>query len=307
MSTTISHDTSSRVSREEVSAEVALIAERLRAADHLLLPLDQELELLEQLQDFEFGRFLLRNKGLNGYWTSYVFGYADGDAVESSLEKWLLTSSLLPGIRERFGRFKVEVAKYVRDDAVFASVPCGLMGDLLQQDYSGVDGVRLIGVDIDPESVRLAEAEAIRRGLVDRCQFLLRDAWTLGLDGDVDLLVSNGLNMYEPERERLVQLYRGFGRALRPGGRLLISFIPAPPPLPWLDASGAEVWAKFGMGEADLRQDLAIFGDILGGAKYMNFTSEDELRAQLQEAGLRVDEVSYSEAGVLPIATATRA
>ncbi|MGW7386853.1 SAM-dependent methyltransferase [Streptomyces sp. NPDC054794] len=306
MESALSHHTLSSVAPgEDTTRLAARIEQRLRDAPDLLLPLDETLSLLVQLQEFELGRFLLHNGGLNGYWTSYVFGLRPQNPAATPLERWLLTRSLLPGIRERFGRFQAAIAASVRDGAVLASVPCGLMDDLLQQDYSGMTDVRLIGVDIDPESVDLARKNAAERGLADLCEFQVGDAWELGLDAEVDLLTSNGLNMYEADPERLMELYRGFARALRPGGRLLVSFIPRPPAPPWAEGGQPGSWAKYGIEDADLRRDIAIFGDILQ-PKYLNFTSEEEIRDQLSRAGLTVAAVSYSENGALPIATAIR-
>lgn len=305
MTATLSHHTSSVPLDERTRAAAARAAERLRSAATLVLPLEEELSLLEQLQQFDFGRFLLCNAGLNGYWTSYVFRHRPGDPVATPLERWLLERSLLPGIRERFGRFRREIARYVRDGVTLASVPCGVMDDLCDQDYRSVRDVAVIGADIDPESVALARANAEGRGLSGHCRFLVRDAWDLGLDDEVDLLVSNGLNMYEPDPQRLIELYRNFARALRPGGRLITSFIPAPPAPPWVDPATAPAWERYGIAEADLRRDLAIFGDILP-AKYLNFTSEDEIRDQVAAAGLAVVAVSLSDAGVLPVLTAEK-
>lgn len=306
MGISLSHHTVSNVPPGEATTNLAgRIERRLRAADGLVLPLEEELKLLAELQEFELGRFLLHNDGLNGYWTSYVFRNEPDDPAVTTLERWLLESSLLAGIRERFGRFKTLIAREITNDVVLASVPCGLMDDLLDMDYHATSGAQLIGVDIDTESVDLAAKKAAMLGLIDRCRFLVRDAWQLGLDAEIDLLVSNGLNVYEAERDRLVELYRNFCRALRPGGKLLVSFIPAPPPPPWADSSHAADWAKYGITEADLRRDLAIFGDILR-PKYLHFTSEQELREQLAAAGLIVTEVSYNVGGALPIATAIR-
>lgn len=306
MANSLSHHTASNVPPGEAVANLAAgIERRLREADQLVLPLDEELQLLAGLQEFELGRFLLHNGGLNGYWTSYVFRYRPGDPTTTPLEHWLLNSSLLPGIRERFHRFKALIAQEITSGGTLASVPCGLMDDLLDMDYRDVTGVRLIGVDIDAEAVDLAAKNAAVRGLSERCRFLVRDAWELGLDTEVNLLVSNGLNMYEPDRDRLVELYRNFRRALRPEGRLLISFIPPPPPPPWAGPAHAVGWAKYGIQEADLRRDMAIFGDILQ-PKYLHFTDEQELRAQMAEAGLVVTEMSRNAGGALPIATAVR-
>ncbi|GAA3991707.1 class I SAM-dependent methyltransferase [Streptomyces plumbiresistens] len=305
MDTALSHHTRSAVTPDDTARLAARIEQRLRAADRLLLPLDEELQLLSELQEFDLGRFLLHNEGLNGYWTSYVFGHQPGDPVATELERWMLTRSLLPGIRERFGRFKAAIAPSVTDGAVLASVPCGLMDDLLQQDYRDTTGVRLIGVDIDPESVDLARENAAERGLAELCEFHVGDAWRLDLDAEADLLTSNGLNMYESDPERLVELYRNFARALRPGGRLLVSFIPAPPAPPWAEAGWPGGWAKYGIQDADLLRDMAIFGDILQ-AKYLNFTGEQEIRSQLSRAGLVVTDISRNARGALPIAIAVR-
>lgn len=45
---------------------------RLKASPNLTLPLDEEVKLLHELEQFELGRFLLKSKGLNGYWTAYL-------------------------------------------------------------------------------------------------------------------------------------------------------------------------------------------------------------------------------------------
>lgn len=306
MDSMISHRTGSRIEGETSTAEVvAAIEQRLRQAERLVLPLDETLDLLAQLQEFELGRFLLHNRGLNGYWTSYIFRYSSGDPTSTPLEHWLLNWSLLRGARERFHRFKAEIARHVTDGAVLASVPCGVMDDLLQQDYRGVSGFRLVGVDIDAESLALAKENAAQRGLEEHCDFLLRNAWQLDVEGEFDLVVSNGLNMYESDPDRLVELYRNLGRSLRVGGTLLLSFLTPPPPPPWEAPERAHEWDRYGITEEDLRRELSLFGDIVQ-AKYLNFSSEAEVRAQLEQAGLEVAFVSYSPTGVLPIVSATR-
>lgn len=306
MSTMISHHTGTRVPDGPPTAQLAADIEgRLRQADKLVLPLEQTLDVLAQLQEFELGRFLLHNRGLNGYWTSYVFQYSPGDATSSPMEHWLLNKSLLCGGRERFHRFKAEIAKCVTEEAVLASIPCGAMNDLLQQDYRSVERFTLVGGDIDAESINLARENATKYGVGQHCEFFLRDAWQLDLDSEFDLVVSNGLNMYESDPQRLVALYRNFSRALRPGGQLLLSFLPPPSPPPWEAPDRAGEWDKYGVTEEDLRKELSLFGDILQ-VKYLNFCTEAEVRAQLEEAGLTVKSVMYSSTGVMPIVSAVR-
>ncbi|MBV9030156.1 MAG: class I SAM-dependent methyltransferase [Pseudonocardiales bacterium] len=302
----ISHHTRTRVPDGPSTAQLAAEVEgRLRQADKLVLPLEQTLDLLAQLQEFELGRFLLHNRGLNGYWTSYIFQYSPGDATSSPVEHWLLNNSLLRGGRERFHRFKAQVAECVTEAAVLASIPCGAMDDLVQQDYRSVERFTLVGVDVDAESIELARENAAKHGIVQHCEFLVRDAWQLDLDGELDLVVSNGLNMYESDPRRLAALYRNFSRALRPGGQLLLSFLPPPPPPPWEAPDRAGEWDRYGVTEEDLRNELSLFGDILQ-VRYLNFATEAEVRAQLAEAGLTVRSVTYSSTGVMPIVSAVR-
>ncbi|CAM5695841.1 hypothetical protein SGLAM104S_09137 [Streptomyces glaucescens] len=138
MASTVSHHTGTRItdaaSTERIAAD---IERRLRAADRLVLPLEDTLELLAQLQQFELGRFLLHNRGLNGYWTSYIFRNRPEGPV-TPLEHWLLNNSLLCQARERYHRFRELIAEHITDGATLASVPCGVMDDLLEQDYRDV-------------------------------------------------------------------------------------------------------------------------------------------------------------------------
>ncbi|WP_051823731.1 SAM-dependent methyltransferase [Streptomyces sp. NRRL S-1448] len=305
MNSTISHHTTTKVDDDRRTKEIAAeIEQRLRQADRLVLPLDETLELLAQLTQFELGRFLLHNRGLNGYWTSYIFRN-EPTGPTTPLEHWLLNNSLLCQARERYHRFKEEIAARITDGAALASIPCGVMDDLLQQDYDGVTDFRLVGIDLDEESIGYARKNAAERGLAEHTTFHVRDAWNLGVDGEFDLIVSNGLNMYESDPQRLTDLYRSFHQALRPGGRLLLSFLTPPPPPPWEAPEQAAAWQKYQIAEADLRRELSIVGDIIQ-ATYLNFSSEEEVRGQLAAAGLSVADIRYSPQGVLPIVTAVK-
>lgn len=301
MTNTISHKTTQISDTDATAALVRQIEERLKSADQLMLPLDRTLDLLQQLQQFELGRFLLHNRGLNGYWTAYIFQYAFGKEPETDLERWLLHNSLLVRARERFQRFKLEIGKHLREGVHLASIPCGLMDDLLQLDYGGLERFRLTGVDVDAESVRLAGENARKRGLEAHCRFLEGNAWELAIEDELDVISSNGLNMYEPDPQRLIELYRNFHTALKDGGYLILSFLPPPP----ADQAGTDVWQVFDIPEEDWKIERALFGDIIQ-VNYLNFSTEDETRAQLEAAGFTVERVSYNARGVLPIAIARK-
>jgi len=296
MTQTISHQTTQFNNEGLTNALVQEIEARLKKADQLLLPIDRTLELLHQLKEFELGRFLLHNRGLNGYWTSYVFQHGFGKEPETSLESWLLNKSLLVQARERFHRFKAELAQHVREGVHLASIPSGLMDDLLQLDYHGLRDFRLSAVDVDAQSLDLARQNAKKMGLEAHCQFLQRDAWKLEIQNQFDVISSNGLNMYEPDPQRLIELYRNFHSALRDGGHLIMSFLTPPP----AEDPRSGAWDAYETSPEDLIIERALFGDIIQ-ANYLNFSSEQETRAQLEAAGFTVERVNYSRKGVLPI------
>ena len=301
MTQIISHQTTQFNDEGLTNKVVQNIEERLKKAERLMLPLDRTLELLHQLKEFELGRFLLHNRGLNGYWTSYIFQHAFGKQPETSLESWLLTKSLLIQARERFHRFKVELGQHVREGVHLASIPSGLMDDLLQLDYRGIRDFRLSGIDVDVQSLEFARQNARKRELEAHCQFLQRDAWKLDIRNEFDVISSNGLNMYEPNPQRLIELYRNFHAALREGGSLIMSFLTPPPAGDF--SSGA--WDAYETAPEDLLIERALFGDIIQ-ANYLNFSSEQETRTQLETAGFTVERVNYSRKGVLPIIIARK-
>ena len=155
------------------------------------------LELASKLAEFPLGRFLLQNKGLDGYWTDYVIHKGYGKVPVNELEAFLLYTA--PGMRatqERFAIFQREIQKQIRNGAVLASAPCGVMSDLLSLDFTGIHTIELNGLDVDPRSLELAEQAAVKEGLQDCVSFALKSAWELGENERFDLLTSNGLNIY---------------------------------------------------------------------------------------------------------------
>lgn len=298
----MSHKTHSKLANLTETKIVANeIKTRLRNSKSLILPLERNLELVDQLTEFELGRFLLHNRGLNGYWTSYIFQHPTGKPAEHRLEDWLLNRSLLSRARERYYRYQTLLSELITKAKTLASIPCGVMDDLLDLNYNGHEGVQLIGIDLDPESLHYASEKAKRVGMSEHCQFFQQNAWELKEKNAFDVITSNGLNMYEPDAKRLIALYRKFYEALRPGGTLLLSFLTPPPE----KNAPASDWDKYETPMADLLQEFAIFGDIIQ-ATYLNFTSEDEIRQQITQIGFKVKDINYSSRGVLPILVAVK-
>lgn len=272
--------------------------------------LTEQLEILSELTTFSFGRFLIQNRGLDGYWTDVLLMHPekgrqtnrniDGQPL-GSLESFLLNRAPTAlATQERFGIFRAEIQKRVCDGAILASIPSGLMGDLLTLDYENVSDATLYGVDIDPNSIDQAAKKAIDYGLADHATFFESDAWKLSLPKPVDVLTSNGLNIYEPDENRVVDLYRQFYQNIKPGGTLITSFL-TPPPIP-----GSETeWDLEAINSEDARLQRVLFVDVLGVA-WQAYSSTEKTKQQLKDAGFEDIEVLPGKTGIFPTVIAKR-
>lgn len=260
------------------------------------------LRLRSALGQFELGRFLLDNLGLNGHWTSYVLLHpergrltnlsSDGTPL-SELEAWLLNRCpIILATQERFEIARTLTQQQLQAGMALASLPCGLMDDLLSLDYSDLEEVELTGIDLDPEALREAE---------DRCRalrppvaaaFERRDAWQLDASDRWDLLTSNGLNIYVQDDDRCVELYRHVCQGLRANGIFLISFIT--PPQQWQPNQAS-----------DLEFQRLLFQRVIQ-ARWNCLRDESQSRQQLQAAGFEVVEVHYDSQRMFPTAVARK-
>lgn len=261
--------------------------------DQLKLPLGETLNLLDQLGACELGQFLLRHRGLNGYWTAYLILQGPQRQDISPLEQWIVhRAPVVRATRERFFIFQRLIQERLSPDMSLASIPCGLMDDLLSLDYSMTPNVRLTGIDLDTETLSQAQTHAAARAIPLAVSFLQKNAWYLEVMAAFDLIASNGLNIYEPDDLAVIKLYRQFQRALKPKGVLITSFLTPPPALtkdsPWKNTP-----------PEDLRLQAAIFGDIIG-AKWQVFRTEPQMREHFDQAGLDVKDIIYDSQAMFP-------
>jgi len=265
--------------------------------------LDQRVSAaLAELEKFELGRFLVANRGLNGYWTSYVLLHpdkgretrlsSDGKPL-TELESWILDRCpIFLATQERFRIFRELTQPLIVPGLRAASIPSGLMDDLLTLDYSHAPNVTLTAVDLDPESLERAEQNCRRIGAPVRFERECRDAWDLGASGRWDLVTSNGLNIYVEDDERCVDLYRSVASSLRPGGVFVVSFITPP-----------ETWQPYNA--ADLDQQRFLFRDALA-VKWQCVRSEEQTRQQLHAAGFEIETIRYDAQRMFPAVVARR-
>jgi SAM-dependent methyltransferase len=295
MNTANSNADQNIISHLNKAAEINLAEHkaRLKAAPKHTLPLDQELSLLEQLTQFELGRFLLLNKGLNGYWTSYVILHGPQKQSLSPLEDWLINKApVVRATQERFAIFKSNLQQLLTSGMTIASIPCGLMDDLLGLDYAPYHDINLVGIDLDEGSLALASDNAKKIDPKVNVSLVKKNAWDLGAYEQYDIITSNGLNIYEPDDQKVVALYKEFFKALKTTGVLVTSFLTPPPALspysPWKDFDAAQV----------LKQK-AVFGDILQ-VGWQTFRTEQQTKDQLIQAGFSDIEVIYDTQGMFP-------
>tara|TARA_R110000868_G_scaffold54880_1_gene171077 strand:- start:650 stop:1540 length:891 start_codon:yes stop_codon:yes gene_type:complete len=254
--------------------------------------LDEKIKLLTELSEFELGRFLLTQRGLNGYWTAYVILHGPIFVGLSPLESWILHRAPgIKGTRERFFIFQQQVQKRLLNNMALASIPCGLMDDLLTLDYSELSDITLTGIDLDLSSLNLARKNAIIKS-IDFANFIQEDAWDFEAKDSFDAIVSNGLNIYEPEPKRLLELYTQFYSALRDEGTLITSFVTPPPVI-----SSRSPW-KHVNEEHALMQRL-IFGELMK-VNWQSYQLEEDVVHQLEQVGFRVQEVIYDSQCVFP-------
>ncbi|MCA7013116.1 class I SAM-dependent methyltransferase [Dickeya dadantii] len=265
-------------------ATLDAVRSRIRQAGDLPgATVEEQIAIAEELATFGLGQFLLAHRGLNAYWTHNLVTYPSTTATRSShsdLEK--LIYERLPAVlatRERFGIFRQQLQSRLRNGMVLASVPCGLMGDLLLLDYSHHQDVRLIGADLDLQALEAANSLAKQQHCDERITLLQCDAWSLQLPEPADVLTSNGLNVYEPDDEKVTDLYRAFNQALKPGGTLITSFLTPPPVL-----SAESTWQVTEEEQRLLPLQHLLFSRILE-AKWTAFRTHSQTQRQLEQSG----------------------
>ncbi len=124
------------------------------------------------------------------------------------------------------------------------------------------DAGRVIGVDMTPEMVTKARANA-EKGGYRNVEFRLGEIENLPVaDASVDVIISNCVINLSPNKPRV---FAEAWRALKPGGRLAVSDVVAFAELP-----------------EDIRQDMALFTGCMAGASLIS-----EVEEMLRASGFR--------------------
>jgi hypothetical protein len=263
---------------EDIQETVARLKMRIRQSEDLSgSSLEEQEKLIDQLAEFPLGIFWLQNRGTNGFWTDYMiqhqyagrFSGRDSDGrTLTEFEKFLLDKfPLVVATQQRAVHFRNIIQRHVKEGAVIASLPCGLA---------------------------LAEKLAADHGLTKQVTFYQADAWQQPNPEQFSLLTSNGLNVYEPDDGKVLQLYRHFFQSLVPGGALVTSTI-TPPPV--VDPSSDWEISKIDL-EA-LRLQKILFADILK-FNFASLRSTSQTVFQLEVAGFENIDIIWDECRVFP-------
>lgn len=275
----LTHETADKIALEDIFSECQNISQRLSQDESIDESTKERLlTYLNQLTEFELGRFFIKNQGaLSGHWTYYIIlGFTEASSLHPLEEAIITTAPSVLATRQRFHIFQSLLQKNIQSNAVTCSVPCGVMADFLTLDLpETVENVRFIGIDLDQASLDLAQDMAISKGKKQSCQFFRENAWDLASNhpAEFDLITTNGLNIYEADDDKVTDLYRALRIALKPGGKLIGSALSLPQE--W-DMSKIDVDA--------LNLQRAIFIQILQ-ATWSHFRSVDQTTQQLNTAG----------------------
>lgn len=285
---------------ESLSICLNNIAARIQQeGDKPYVTVARQLELLQQLSEFEFGKFLLQNQGINGFWTHYMLTRPWFGQKTGPLESFLLDRApTVLATQQRFKIFLEQNQAKVKNNAVLGCVPCGMMGELLYLDYKHIDTIQLIGIDYDANTFNDARALAAKNHLSHYIQLIQKDAWELHTENTYDLISSNGLNIYESDDYRVLELYRQFHTALKPGGKLVASFLTYPPTM-----TDKCEWDMSKINRDDLLLQKIIFADILQ-AKFQHYRSSQQTRSQLESIGFEDVQFIYDVAKIFPTVVA---
>lgn len=304
---TISHICPCEPANIDVEYEVRAIKNRIENDSELSVDTKNELTaLVDELIEFPLGRYLVINKGLNGYWTSYLIrglfaGNASCSRPVTSLERWFVERApTVCATRERFKHFQHVLQSAIGSGIKLLSAPCGLMDDLLTLDFTNTSNVSLVGIDLDPYSLQQAQENAKKHSLGDQVVLCCIDAWELPFEEEFDVVTSNGLSIYVFDDHRVEVLYGKFFAALKPGGQLITSTLTPPP-----TRAATSTWNMQAYKIEDMQLQKKIFSDILQ-VKWQAYRSFEQTKEQLEKVGFTDIYCIYDKAKIFPTVVARK-
>lgn len=147
---------------------------------------------------------------------------------------------------------------------------------------------RVIGVDMTPDMVRLARANARETGAAN-VEFRLGEIEHLPVEsGMVDLVISNCVINLAPDKEAV---FREAARVLRPGGRMVVSDIVAGSPVPNHLRARLDLWGECASGALDRAAYLAALRQA--GFAPVEVLEEHDWQTLDEESGVRLLSLTF--------------
>ena len=266
-----------------------------------LVDLKEQLDILDQLSDFPLGRFIVEHKGLNGYWLNYTLTTPVAGKDVHELERFFLERAPATlAMRESFAISKQIVQQNLKDGIVIASIPCGVMTNVLTLDYSSIKEMRLVGIDLDFEALVYANQLAEDMKLGHEIEFFQFDAWKIDSESEYDIISSHGLNLYLDQESELIELYERLNRSLKSGGLLISSFLTPSP-----NRSADSPWIMSEINEKDLHLQKVMVSDV-ARVKWRHYYTFDQVASQLKNAGFTSVEFLPDKARMRPTIVAQK-
>lgn len=269
------------------SIAVGAIKDKIKARAYLPnFSYDQVCQILDSLSSFPLGRHILQTSGANGIWTDYMISFP---WIEENLAGKMLAMNRLeyfiifemPSVlaqRQLFLLSQKIAQNHVKANNTLASIPCGVMRDLLELEVSPSDNIHFVGIDIDTESLDAAKELARKKG-ISNMRFEQKDAWNLAIYSEFDFVTSIGLNCYEHDRDRVIEFYRQVYKALKPGGTFFTGVLTYPP-----GCGNHSDWNMKSIPKYHVEMDQILTRDILD-LKFQNYRTLSEIEIDFRRAG----------------------
>lgn len=278
----------------------ALQEKIIKRGDLPYVSVNKQLIYVNELLQFPLGKFLIENREINTFWTDYII-QNNNNQKSSNLENFILNHSpFILAWRELSQIFHNLIQKNLKNKMTLASIPCGAMRELLCLDYSYISHISLIGVDINSESLLLAKNLAKTKGLITNLKLFKQDAGNLPFISEIDLITSCGLNIYETDQQKVLNLYRQFYKALKTNGKLVIGFLTYPP-----GENKNSEWDMNKISSNSFILEKIIFKDILD-LKFRNFRTSKEFEKELKTAGFSEVIFHYDRLKIFPTVIAKK-
>lgn len=196
--------------------------------------------------------------------------------------------------QERYQVFKAEIKKGLKNNIQIASLPCGLMNDVLSQNFEGIKNFKLIGIDLDEACLEQAKAIALSKGLVYNTEFTKQDAWSISYQNQFDIFISNGLNLYVDDDSKVTNLYERIYNSLKPNGVLLTSTLSPSP-----EMSNESDWILKNISDEGKKLNNFLSEYVITFSKNQ-FRSVKHICQILEKCGYRDFDVNLGTYGIFP-------